>query len=77
MRWLILCLLLVSGCGLDNCVVDEDCVKDSCCHSKSCVNVENKLDCEGVFCSMECQEGTLDCGGECKCVNGKCKGVFG
>ena len=55
------------------CNEDSDCVPSECCHPKSCVNVGFKPDCSGIFCSMECAPGTMDCGqGSCGCVKNKC-----
>mgnify|MGYP006929348154 CR=1 FL=1 len=64
--------------GGDECSIDADCVKATCCHASSCVNIENAPDCSGIYCSQECQPGTLDCGqGSCGCVNKKCEAVIG
>jgi hypothetical protein len=55
------------------CKTNTDCVPDSCCHPKGCIAIENKPDCQGVFCTMSCEPDTLDCGqGSCNCINGKC-----
>jgi len=55
------------------CSLDSDCVPDSCCHSSSCIQKDKKPQCDGVYCTMECQKQTLDCNqGDCKCLNGKC-----
>lgn len=56
------------------CNADTDCVPAQCCHSDSCVSIANKPDCKGMFCTEECQGGTMDCGcGSCACVNHKCQ----
>lgn len=76
---LIIILILISGCeqGLKECELDSDCVPASCCHPTDCVSKENKPDCEGIFCTMECKDGTLDCGqGSCKCLDNKCGVAF-
>lgn len=57
------------------CSVDSDCLPAQCCHPASCVNKASAPNCEGVFCTMECRLGTLDCGGYCACVNDKCQAV--
>ena len=63
--------------GAAECVTDADCVKASCCHADSCVPVGQAPDCSDVFCTQDCQPGTLDCGqGSCLCQNGKCAAVF-
>lgn len=54
------------------CESDEDCVPASCCHAETCVAPEDAPDCRGVACTLECREGTLDCGGRCLCLNGRC-----
>jgi len=59
------------------CVTDNDCVPSSCCHPSSCVSINNKPNCEGIFCTQECAPGTLDCNqGYCGCISGKCSAVF-
>lgn len=59
------------------CASDADCVPAECCHATSAVNKENAPDCSAVFCTMDCQPGTLDCGqGEVKCMDGKCTAVL-
>jgi hypothetical protein len=58
------------------CKMDEDCAPVQCCHSTDCVNVDNKPDCKGIMCTMECRSGTMDCGqGHCACVNNECKAI--
>lgn len=54
------------------CESDADCVPDDCCHAKSCVAAANAPDCAEVMCTMDCQAGTMDCGGGCACTEGKC-----
>ena len=76
MRYFALILLFFAACtpAVKECAVDSDCVKDSCCHATGCVQKENAPNCEGSFCSQECAPGSLDCGGSCGCVEGKCAG---
>jgi hypothetical protein len=54
------------------CNADSDCVPSDCCHAISCTAKNNSPDCEGVMCTMNCEPGTLDCGGSCVCQNNKC-----
>ena len=62
----------------DKCYKDKDCVKASCCHASDCTLKSKAPNCEGIFCTQECVENTLDCGqGSCKCLDGICKGVIG
>lgn len=72
----VLVLLFLTGCvelfEEEGCKADEDCVPATCCHADSCVNVENKPDCTGIMCTMECAPGTLDCGGKCVCEGNVC-----
>jgi hypothetical protein len=64
--------------GTEYCKVDEDCIPAQCCHPTDCVNVANKPNCKGIFCTMECKPGTMDCGnGYCDCVNNECKAIIG
>lgn len=59
------------------CLIDQDCVPAGCCHASEAVNKDNAPDCADVFCTTECQEGTLDCGqGEVKCISGSCEVVL-
>ena len=61
-----------------HCLRDEDCVPAQCCHPTDCVNVENRPNCEGIVCTMECRPGTMDCGqGYCACVENQCKAIIG
>jgi hypothetical protein len=63
--------------GEKYCRTDNDCVPVQCCHSTDCVNVANKPDCKGIFCTMDCKPGTMDCGqGHCACVNNECKAII-
>ena len=55
------------------CKTDADCVPAQCCHATKCVPKSAAPDCEGVFCSQECRPGSIDCGGRCICVKGRCK----
>lgn len=60
------------GESLNECNTDSDCVPASCCHAKACVSASNAPVCKGMMCTMNCEPGTLDCGGKCACVNNKC-----
>jgi len=59
-------------CPGEECTTSADCVPASCCHATSCVTKSRAPACEGMMCTLECQFGTLDCGGSCGCVQGKC-----
>lgn len=79
--FLLVLMIVVSGCAslinVNECSKDSDCVGAECCHANSCVSEEKAPDCEGVFCTMNCEPGTMDCGqGSCGCVNGKCEAVI-
>ena len=52
-------------------------VPASCCHSQLCVPTGLEPNCSGVFCSMQCEPNTLDCGGSCACQKGKCAAIYG
>jgi putative hemolysin len=55
----------------------EKCVPASCCHASSCVLESSAPNCSGVFCTMECRAGTMDCGaGHCGFVDGKCEVIW-
>lgn len=54
------------------CATDSDCVPAACCHAAACVPVARRPACDGVMCTMNCQPGTLDCGGSCACNAGRC-----
>ena len=58
--------------GEDACEPDDDCVPAECCHAAACVAAANAPDCTDVMCTMDCQYGTLDCGGRCLCHEGRC-----
>lgn len=69
---IIIYFLIPKSLKIQECQIDSDCVPASCCHPSSCVPKEQKPDCEGLLCSMNC-EGPLDCGaGSCGCKNNKC-----
>ncbi|MBU0470281.1 MAG: hypothetical protein KJ598_05660 [Nanoarchaeota archaeon] len=71
-------LILVSCTSVEKaCLVDGDCVPATCCHASDALNKAHGPSCKGVFCTAECQEGTIDCAqGEVKCVSGECKAVI-
>ena len=53
------------------------CVPASCCHSTSCVLESEAPDCNGRFCTLSCEPGTLDCGqGNCEYINEECEVVW-
>ena len=56
------------------CDEDSDCVPAQCCHAVDCVIKEKAPDCSRIMCTMECMPGTLDCGGSCACIAGRCEG---
>ncbi len=58
--------------GEDACETDADCVPAACCHAAACVAAANAPSCEDAMCTMDCQFGTLDCGGRCLCHEGRC-----
>ena len=58
--------------GDDTCTTDADCVPASCCHADACVAASNAPECGDVLCTLECQPGTMDCGGGCFCDGGRC-----
>ncbi|MEK6872701.1 MAG: hypothetical protein AABW90_01660 [Nanoarchaeota archaeon] len=63
--------------GVGICVTNADCVPAICCHPSACVPINEKPDCDDVFCTQECALGTLDCNqGYCGCINQKCQAVF-
>jgi hypothetical protein len=53
------------------CTTDSDCVPEECCHSATCIPASKKGVCN-LACTADCQRQTMDCGGFCTCVNGKC-----
>jgi len=57
--------------GEKECQADSDCVPEQCCHATSCIPQEQKGVCN-LACTMNCQAGTMDCGGSCTCESGKC-----
>lgn len=79
-------LVTLAGCGAVSgsplnkaagaaisCKTDAECVPATCCHSNSCVHVSLKPDCDATPCTRICEPMTLDCGGSCACVEGKCQ----
>lgn len=58
--------------GNDPCESDADCVPADCCHAAACVARTNGPSCGDVMCTMECRQGTIDCGGGCLCHEGRC-----
>mmetsp|Transcript_28518 Transcript_28518/g.32970 ORF Transcript_28518/g.32970 Transcript_28518/m.32970 type:complete len:147 (-) Transcript_28518:220-660(-) len=60
------------------CTMDADCVPSSCCHATSCIRNSSPTlkDCSDVLCNAVCKPFTLDCGGECRCVNQNCTSVI-
>jgi len=83
MRWnylfvAVALVLLYGGCGkkptvVSECNTDSDCVPKTCCHANSCISLDQKPDCKGIMCTMECSPGTMDCSqGRCICQNNKC-----
>jgi len=73
-------IVFIAGCKTSDvavkekeCSQDADCVPAGCCHANSCVAASKAPSCDGIYCSMECAPGTLDCGaGNCICQDGKC-----
>lgn len=63
-------------CPGEECSVDSDCVPASCCHATSCVPKSQAPNCDAVACTMNCEPGTLDCGGSCVCQESKCSAVI-
>jgi hypothetical protein len=60
----------------ERCTKDADCVPASCCHPAACVPKSLAPNCAAVMCTMECRPKTLDCGGHCSCVEGRCSAVL-
>jgi hypothetical protein len=60
----------------ERCTKDADCVPASCCHPAACVPKSRAPNCAAVMCTMECRPKTLDCGGHCSCVDGRCSAVL-
>lgn len=54
------------------CETDADCVPANCCHASACTNRAQAPNCQQVMCTAECRGGTIDCGGGCLCVEGRC-----
>ncbi|MBT4935556.1 hypothetical protein HOL21_02855 [Candidatus Woesearchaeota archaeon] len=75
---LIVCLFIVACVPAEKqCSTDTDCVKATCCHASSSVNKEFAPECQGQICTLECVEGTTDCGyGDIKCISGSCEVVL-
>jgi len=62
---------------IGRCHTDADCVPASCCHPTSCVPRHQGPRCGGIFCTLECRPGTMDCGqGHCACQWGRCVAVI-
>jgi hypothetical protein len=67
----------IQSTSKDYCVENSDCVASTCCHPGACVNKNYAPNCAGVFCTMECRPGTMDCDqGYCACINNKCKAII-
>jgi hypothetical protein len=58
--------------GSDACTTDADCVPAACCHATACVGRASAPACGDAMCTMDCQFGTIDCGGGCLCHQGRC-----
>ncbi|UJR80231.1 hypothetical protein [Sandaracinus amylolyticus] len=54
------------------CESDADCVPAECCHADACGAASDAPECDGEACTLECRAGTLDCGGRCLCLEGRC-----
>ncbi|AKF07189.1 hypothetical protein [Sandaracinus amylolyticus] len=54
------------------CESDADCAPVACCHASACGAASDAPSCQGEACTLECREGTLDCGGRCLCLEGRC-----
>jgi len=63
-------------CPGEECSTDADCVPAQCCHATDCVSEVEAPNCAGMFCTEECRGGTIDCGGGCSCVDGKCNAYY-
>ncbi len=77
--FLVLIATLLVSCAPSEleCKADSDCVPNKCCHADGAVNKANAPDCEGILCSANCEEGTLDCGqGKIKCLQRACQVIF-
>ena len=54
------------------CMTDSDCVPAQDCHATSCIGANFK-EVSDMFCTLECQPETMDCGqGSCLCHDNKC-----
>jgi hypothetical protein len=58
--------------GMKECTNDDDCIPAECCHANACKPGKEQPECAAVLCSAECVGQTMDCGGFCACINGKC-----
>lgn len=56
----------------DACERDADCAPVECCHASACGAAARAPSCAGAQCTLECREGTIDCGGSCLCLEGRC-----
>jgi|APSaa5957512622_1039677.scaffolds.fasta_scaffold648400_1 hypothetical protein len=76
----IFCTIFLLSCTTipleKQCSVDSDCVKATCCHAVDSVNKEHGPDCTGNICTLDCEPGTLDCGGKVKCIENTCAAVI-
>ncbi|MBI5871836.1 hypothetical protein HZB88_02010 [archaeon] len=71
----LMAVLFITGCTEKptECLSDSDCVPDACCHPTGCALKDKALDCSDVYCTMICDENSMDCGqGSCICKEGKC-----
>lgn len=71
----LLLLFLITSCtpSEKKCNTNTDCVPATCCHAAEAVNKANAPDCKDLFCTLECQPGTLDCSqARMACVSGTC-----
>ena len=79
---LVVLLLATTAIATENdaapdCKVDADCQPSSCCHATHCVAASTLKDrCEDTMCPAQCLPFTLDCGGRCRCSNGKCGAIL-
>jgi len=56
---------------------DESCIPAECCHPKTCLDINEKPDCDDIYCTQECSPDTMDCGqGSCQRINGECQAVY-
>jgi hypothetical protein len=60
----------------ERCSQDSDCVPAACCHPAACVVKSRAPNCAAMMCTMECRPKTLDCGGHCTCVEGRCSAIL-